>query len=677
MNIINKFKSLVKQIPPILWIMIIAAFILGFIIRDGDDSPKPAETAYDHNSEQAVEFWTCSMHPQIKLSEPGQCPICFMDLIPLENGNSNSDIPTQLKMSAAAVELAEIQTTRIHRSPATAEILLSGRVEYDETRQKTISAWVPGRLERLYVDYTGTTVKKGEHLVEIYSPELYTAQEELIQARQILDTVPIDNTLARKSAANNLRATRERLRLLGLTEEQVKIIENQNEPQDRITVYSPLSGIITGKHVSQGDYVQTGTKIYTISDLSQVWVILDAYESDLFWLRYAQTVSIEIDALPGETFKGKISFIDPILNPQTRTVAVRVNLPNPDGKLKPGMFVRGTVYATLDAKGNSINPQLAGKWIAPMHPEIVSDHPGTCAICGMPLVKAEELGIVRQPSGKQLPLLVPASAVLKTGRRALVYVKVPGQSEPVYESREIRVSARAGDFYIVEKGLSEGEEVVTNGNFKIDSAMQIAAKPSMMNPEGGVSSTGHAGHGGSAQKPSAPKKVKHAADVPPEFRKALTPLYDSYLNAQTALAEDIFEQSKKQLENLGKHINDLAAGNNNLSAETQHQFQKISQQITDQTRHSEHWRSIEDVRRAFESISTAVLNMEKQFGHSSGDTLYESYCPMAFNNKGASWLARDKQINNPFFGAKMLRCGEVKASFPSKSGSMTEHDSHE
>jgi len=676
MNIINRLKTFVKQIPLTVWILIIAAFILGFIIR-GSGSSESTEATHDHSAEQTASIWTCSMHPQIRLPEPGQCPICFMDLIPLETGSGDSDMPTQLKMSENAVKLAEIQTTQIKRAAATAEILLSGRIEADETRQKTISAWMPGRLERLYVDYTGTSVKKGEHLVDIYSPELYSAQEELIQARQILGSTPANNALSRKGAETNLRAAREKLHLLGLAIEQIITIEKQKEPNDRITIYSPLSGIITGKHANQGEYVQTGTKIYMITDLSQVWVMLDAYESDLFWLRYAQTVNFKIEALPGQTFEGKISFINPILDPKTRTVSVRVNLPNTDGKLKPGMFVRGMVHASLDAKGNSINPQLAGKWISPMHPEIVKDRPGICDICGMPLVRAEELGIVRQPSSKQLPLLVPASAVLKTGKRALVYVKVPNTEEPTYESREIRISARAGDFYIVEEGLSEGEEVVTNGNFKIDSAMQIAAKPSMMSPEGGVSATGHEGHGGAVPKSTIPEMVKLVVDVPVEFREALSPLYDSYLNAQTALAEDNFKQSKTHLTRLGKLVDNFNVNNFKLADDAHHQFLQISKQITDQTKHAKHWRSNEDVRKAFEDISIAVLNMEKQFGHRGDDTFYESYCPMAFNNKGAYWLAKDKQINNPFFGAKILRCSEVKDTFPSKTGSSMEHDSHE
>lgn len=664
--------SQIKNIPVSIWVLILLAFVLGFVIRgSGDSGSEPA--THDHSAEEKVEFWTCSMHPQIKLSEPGQCPICFMDLIPLKSGNS-SDRQTQLKMSSAAMKLAEIQTSIIRRSPAMADIFLSGCIEIDETRQKTISAWFPGRLERLYVDYTGTSVKKGDHLADIYSAEIYTAQEELIQARQIFDAVSSNQSISERGTIANLQATREKLRLAGLTMEQINLIEKQTKPDEQITIYSPLSGIIAEKHTRQGDYVQTGTKIYTITDLSQVWVIFDGYESDFFWLNYAQTVEFEVRALPGEKFKSRIAFIDPIFDSQTRTISIRVNMPNPDGKLKPGMFVRGKIHAELDAEGNSINPQLAGKWISPMHPEIVKDHPGVCDICGMPLVKAEELGIVKEPPSDELPLLVPASAVLRTGKRAIVYVKVPNTDEPTFESREILIGTRAGDYYIVLSGLSEGEEVVTHGNFKIDSAMQLSAKPSMMSP----TVTGPDALKRHQTAPASTANKSSASDnIPIGFRDDLTPIYNAYFNAQTALADDSYPLSKKHLKQLSQLLDSFEIEKYYLSNEAKHSFSKQSDLITGLTQSSKHWQSIEGIRKAFEGISITILNWEKTYGHSGDQTFYESYCPMAFDDKGASWLAREKQISNPFFGLKMLQCGEVISSFPAVNSLNGEHKSHD
>jgi Cu(I)/Ag(I) efflux system membrane fusion protein len=230
-------------------------------------------------------------------------------------------------------------------------------------------------------------------------------------------------------------------------------------------------------------YVQTGTKIYTIVDLSQLWVKLDAYESDMMWIRYGQEVEFETEAYPGEVFKGVISFIDPILNAKTRTVKLRVNVENPEGKLKPEMFVRAVVRAKVAQGGQVMDKAMGGKWICPMHPDIVKNEAGSCDICGMDLVTTESLGYVTVDAGGEAPLVIPASAALVTGKRAVVYVQLPERETPTYEGREVVLGPRAGDYYIVKSGLAEGEIVVTNGNFKIDSALQIQAKPSMMSEE--------------------------------------------------------------------------------------------------------------------------------------------------------------------------------------------------
>jgi len=214
-----------------------------------------------------------------------------------------------------------------------------------------------------------------------------------------------------------------------------------------------------------------------------VWVYLDAYESDMMWIRYGQEVEFETEAYPGEVFAGTISFIDPVLNAKTRTVKLRVDVENPDGKLKPEMFVRAVVRAKVAQGGRVMDEAMAGKWICPMHPDVVKDGAGSCDICGMDLVTTESLGYVKVDAPKEAPLIIPASAPLITGKRAVVYVQLRDKEKPTYEGREVVLGPRAGDYYIVKSGLDEGEIVVTKGNFKIDSALQIRAKPSMMNPK--------------------------------------------------------------------------------------------------------------------------------------------------------------------------------------------------
>ena len=449
---------------------------------------KPAEVAAAETTS-----WTCSMHPQIQLPQAGKCPICFMDLIPVAVGAEEVG-EREISFSEAALKLMEVETTPVERKSVSAEVRVVGKIDYDETRVKHITSWVRGRIDRLYVDFTGITVRKGDHMVYLYSPALLSAQEELLQASKAAANLEGGSELIAESVRATLEAVREKLRLLGLTEEQIEQIAKTGEPVDHLTIYAPIGGIVVHKSATEGMYVDTGTKIYTIADLSQLWVKLDAYESDLMWIRYGQQVEFTTEAYPGEVFAGRISFIDPVLNAKTRTVKLRVNAANPDGKLKPGMFVRAMVRATVAAGGRVMAAEMAGKWICPMHPDIVKDGKGICDICEMDLVTTESLGYVAVDETGEAPLVIPASAPLITGKRAIVYVQVPDRDKPTFEGREIVLGVRAGDYYIVESGLGEGETVVTNGNFKIDAALQIQAKPSMMKPAGGLMPVGH--HGG-------------------------------------------------------------------------------------------------------------------------------------------------------------------------------------
>ena len=468
-----------------------------------DDTTGAARSEPTATSTQAAgaeeETWTCAMHPQIRLPGPGKCPICGMDLIPVDDGTGGSagdagGTERRLVMSPEAVALANIQTAPVERDVVAKEVRMVGKVDYDETRVRKIAAWVPGRIDRLYVDFTGVEVKDGDHLVYIYSPELRTAQEELLQARRAAREVAKSRSaVLRESSTATVEAAREKLRLLGLTAEQVRSIERRGKASDHLTIYAPIGGTVVEKQAFEGMYVETGTPIYEIADLSKLWVRLDAYESDMSWIRYGQHVEFTTEAYPGELFHGRVAFIEPTLNPRTRTVKLRVNVDNPDGKLKPEMFVRAVVRAGVTEGGKVMDPELAGKWIAPMHPEIVRDEPGTCPICGMDLVKAEDYGYVASDP-EATPLLIPASAPLITGERAVVYVKLPDTEQPTFEGREIVLGPRTGDHFVVREGLDEGDQVVVKGNFKLDSALQIQARPSMMSSTGGADGPPHGGH---------------------------------------------------------------------------------------------------------------------------------------------------------------------------------------
>ena len=480
MKNLNLKKWLSRPIYNVV-IIVLIAFVLGFLIR-GWRVSSLQDTERIQIAQNKEQIWTCSMHPQIQETKPGKCRLCGMDLIPVDISDGAG--PREIFFSENALKLMEIQTTPVERKFVEAQIRLVGKVDYDETRLKHITAWVGGRIDRLYVDFTGTQVIKGDHMVYLYSPDLISAQAEFLQAAKSVQNIkPESSELIKRSIKATLEAASEKMRLLGLTEEQIEKIEQTGQPPDYITINAPIGGIVINKHVTEGTYIQTGTKIYTIADLSQLWVQLDAYESDMMWIRYGQEVEFTTPAIPGEVFKGRISFISPTVDPKTRTIKVRLNVSNPGEKLKPEMFVRAIVRSKIASGGKVMAADMAGKWICPMHPSVVKETAGKCDICQMDLVTTESLGYVKADLPNKAPLVIPASAPLITGKRAVVYVRKPDVEKPTFEGREVVLGPRAGDYYLVKEGLAEGELVVTKGNFKIDSALQIQAKPSMMNPK--------------------------------------------------------------------------------------------------------------------------------------------------------------------------------------------------
>lgn len=620
-------------------LIVIIIFMIGFFIG------KKKHISRNHESSSASvlkdrTIWTCSMHPQIKLPKKGLCPICAMDLISLQS-NTNDEGDRQFSMSEADMKLAEIQTETAIRKHIEKEIRLFGKIEYDETRLKTITAWINGRLDRLFVDYTGIPVKKGDHLAMIFSPELLTAQEELLQAfKRVKETNNEASEFLKESNQRTYESAKEKLTLWGIDDKQIKKIEKQNKRENHILLTAPIGGIVVQKEIHEGMYVKTGKKLFTIADLNHLWVKLDAYESDLPWLRYGQKVKFEVNAYPGEIFKGWISYIDPVLNSKTRTIKVRVNVENSNKKLKPEMFVTGIVRSKIAMSGKVMESDLANFWICPMHPEIRKEKAGICDICEMDLVQAKTMGFKIPDQNAEKPIVIPVSSVLKTGKRAVVYVKLKDKEKPTFEGREVILGPRSDKFYIVKSGIQEGEEVVSNGSFKIDSALQIQAKPSMM---------------------SMPGEVEINSKMQ-DFLNSLKPLYSSYLKAQSALAKDNLKDAVLAFNNIKSQIKKIDM--TLLKGSSHATYMRISNDIIKTL--SENINSMERAREIFHQLSNSIINLEEEFGHSGEKEHFKMFCPMAFDNKGASWLQKEEQIKNPYFGASMLVCGVVKEKFTPK-----------
>ncbi|MCP3943699.1 MAG: efflux RND transporter periplasmic adaptor subunit [Desulfobacteraceae bacterium] len=494
--------------------LLVVLFVLSlFMGKSIGDRVFHSETKASSTSHVTNTQWTCSMHPQIKKDKQGKCPVCAMDLIPVQTESApkkrkikywqapmdpgyQRDKPgkspmgmdlvpvyedvsdgtlAELKLSKNAEKLADIQVTPVVRDFAIETLLLSGKLVVDETRTKTISAWFPGRIENLFIDYTGIKVQKQDHMAVIYSPDLLVAQKELLEAK-------------RSGAGPLIQSTREKLRLWGLSNHQIKSIEKTGRVSDKLTINAPIGGTVLKKHVSEGDYVKTGSKIYQIADLSRLWLSAEVYESSVGKIHYGQKLSFTTDAYPSESFDGIVTFVDPVVEPETRIIRVRAVVDNKNQKLKPEMLTRIKINVKMGKNGVVNTLKTQALWVGPMHQEEVSDKPGKCSICGMKLRKASELGLIGKTDMAK-PLLIPATAPLITGKRAVVYIKT---SEPgIYEGREIGLGPRVGDYYIVHHGLKEGELIVSRGNFKIDSAMQIQAKPSMMQSENTKVMQGH------------------------------------------------------------------------------------------------------------------------------------------------------------------------------------------
>lgn len=639
-------KNLILSKTP----LVVAALVVGVVVGrctvsevvvDEQEGQAPTEAA-----EAAVpDVWTCSMHPQIRMPEPGDCPICGMDLILADAGGGDEEGISELRMSPGAMKRAKIQTAPVRRLELAHEVPLVGRVMLDETRVTTYTARVEGRLDRLFVDFTGTKIKAGEHIAEIYSPVLYSAQEELLRAIDAADKVEGSGLeLLRESSLATVKSAHERLHLFGIDEEQIDELIERGKPSVYMTLRSPVTGTIVHKAVNEGAFVKEGQDIVKIADLSKVWVVLDAYESDLVWLRYGQSVRFTVEAYPGEVFEARVAFIDPILDPNTRTVKVRLNVENQELRLKPDMFVRARVDAFLSSAGEVMDESLAGVWMCPMHPEVTAHGPGECSECGMPLVPSEELGFRTQEDAK-LPLAIPDTAPMFTGKRSVVYVELPNREMPSFEGREVLLGPHAGDYYVVVDGLMEGERVVVQGNFKIDSELQIRAKHSMMSSE----------MGGAASQPASGPPLVVAGD----FRRGLAVLLESYLNLADALASDTLDAGAQA----GLESSFEALDMGLLDARAHRAWMERSSGLAEGVEKVASAPDLEAARESFGPLSASLLAALEEFGfEDTGTPLAIFHCPMAYDNKGADWIAPDGPTRNPYFGSGMLKCGDITDS---------------
>ena len=398
--------------------LIILGILLGWILFGGGKGNDPHEK-HEQIEQVGETIYTCSMHPQVRQNEPGDCPICGMDLIPVsDEGDHQDDDPFLFSMSESHSTWANVRTQIVQTMQGGTSMRLTGKVAVNEREERLLTAHFPGRIERLYADFTGRFISQGERLATLYSPQLMQSQQELIQAAASRETQP-----------RLYNAARERLKLFNLTEMQINGIEESGQASATIDIFATRSGYLTRRVVAEGDYVTTGQTLFAITDLANVWVELDAYENQIGQILNGQQATIELPSQPGTGLSGRVEFVDPFINPQTRTARVRLTVSNPGNLLKPGMLVNATLIG----------------------------------------------------AGKQ-QLVIPETAVLWTGKRSIVYVKKTQENGFIFEFREIETGPRNADGFPVISGLTEGEEIAVSGVFAIDAAAQLRGQYSMMAP---------------------------------------------------------------------------------------------------------------------------------------------------------------------------------------------------
>ena len=449
--------------------ILIVGLLLGWLLFSNSSNDKT-----EHNHSKTVsenQMWTCSMHPQIMQPEAGDCPICGMDLIPAEAGADGLK-PNEFKLTKNAMALANIQTSIVGGGLLDDNtIRLSGKIKENQNTNVVQASYFSGRIERLNISSVGEEVRKGQLLATIYSPELFSAQQELITASSLKESQPA-----------LYKAVRNKLKLWKISDSQINQIESSGKVMQNFPIYATVSGTVSEKLVDQGDYVKQGQTLLRIANLNTVWALFDVYENQIELFKKGQNVTITTNAYPNKQLKGKVDFIDPMLNQQTRTSNLRVILNNSNDELKVGMFVEGIIEKTV--------------------------------------------------SESESKIVIPSSSVLWTGKRSIVYLKT-NPKEPVFEMQVVKLGLQLGDKYEVIEGLKNGDEIVSNGAFTVDASAQLQGKKSMMN---------HGDNTEDSEEQNNTVKIDFDSDV----QKSFNGVIDSYIELKDALIKsDVLLASSK------------------------------------------------------------------------------------------------------------------------------------
>lgn len=529
--------------------------------------PGSQTSEQDHAQHSVSQYYTCGMHPWIILPNPGDCPICFMKLTPIDPDKFSSEIT----IDPTIVQNMGVRTTPVISGPLVKTIRTVGTVNYNETLVRDIHTKITGWIENLHVNYLGANVKQGDPLFDFYAPELYAAQEEYLIAYRTNRSD--DNTL--------LESARTRLQYYDITNEQITALEKNNKPTKTLSIKSPYTGVVIAKHANEGMKIDQGMQLFRIADLSKVWIIVTFYEYQLPYIKLGNKVTMSLPYIPGHTFEGQVVYIYPYLEKKTREVQVRLEFDNPDGLLKPGMFANVTLENKIADKRT----------------------------------------------------LAPREAILDTGERKIAFVAMGnGRFEP----RDIVTGIQTENDHIeILQGLKPGENVVTSGQFLLDSDAKIRAAIARMMPSSSTSQPATSQPASSQPATSQPAVLSQAAlnDLDPANQ-----LIHAYLKIQEMLTTNDTANLHMQIQQLKTAAMKMPSSKSLLD-------------VIDFD-HS----NLKSTRQGFSILSNAVIKwLKNQPKMTSSVNIYQAYCPMVKKN----WLQSNKQIRNPY-APTMLECGTIK-----------------
>lgn len=570
-------------------IVLALGLAMGALIWSGD-SKDTSLAEHDHDHEEGT-IWTCSMHPQIRQNEPGKCPLCGMDLTPAGAESASDADPIYFEMTGNAMQLAGVQTelVQVVDNEDYRYISLNGRLNINKDREYAQVAHIPGRIERLYLAYEGQRIPAGAPIAEVYSPALIKAQEEL--------------RLAKKMDEATSAAAVAKLSQWKLTDEQIASIHRSEHPITTFTIYADQGGTVNEKKVNPGDYINRGQVLYQAVNLQSLWLEAEAYEQDLSALSIGQMLDFSLAGFPGQSFAGRIDYIDPFVDPVKRTAIVRATISNVEDKFKPDMLAAVKVQFR--------NNRVSGV------------------------------------------LTIPVEAVLWTGARSVVYVQDANDASGLrFGLREVSLGEKLDSRYEVLDGLEAGERVVSKGTFSVDAAAQLAGKASMMNSARELLNW------------QAVEELPEWTNVKEQsssgLKKGVYALVEAYLKLKDALVEARpAEAAKAALEMEKVRSTILLSDEPNAVLENREQLNAV---IKSSTQGISRETNLDKQRQHFIMLSNSMIALVSSIGF-EGPALYLQNCPMANNDQGADWLSLEENIRNPYFGSLMMTCGTVEDIF--------------